>query len=68
MGSGSNCSGSVSYTHLDVYKRQGVTRIRTKLEIHGALSEADKARIIAEVASCPVCEFLSGPSELGKLD
>ena len=49
-------------------RENGVTRIRTKLEIHGALSEADKARIIAEVAFCPVCEILSGPIELGKLD
>ena len=39
-----------------------------QLEIHGALSQADKDRIIAEVASCPVCEILSGPIELGKLD
>ena len=52
----------------EMARENGVTRIRTKLEIHGALSEADKERIIAETASCPVCEILSGPIELGQLD
>ena len=52
----------------EMARENGVTKIRTKLEIHGALSQADKDRIIAEVASCPVCEILSGPIELGKLD
>lgn len=49
-------------------RENGVTKIRAKLEIYGALSQADKERIIAEVASCPVCEILSGPIEPGKLD
>lgn len=52
----------------EMARENGVTKIRTKLEIHGALSQTDKDRIIAEVASCPVCEILSGPIELGKLD
>ena len=52
----------------EMARENGVTKIRAKLEIHGALSQEDKDRIIAEVASCPVCEILSGPIELGKLD
>lgn len=46
----------------EMARENGVTKI------HGALSQEDKDRIIAEVASCPVCEILSGPIELGKLD
>ena len=53
------------YLNRDGLDYESVT---VKLEIHGALSQEDKDRIIAEVASCPVCEILSGPIELGKLD
>lgn len=50
----------------EMARENGVTKIRTKLEIHGALSQADKDRIIAEVASCPVCEILVRPHRTGK--
>ena len=52
----------------EMARENGVTKIRTKLEIHGALSQADKDRIIAEVASCPVCEILSVTLQAAQAD
>lgn len=40
------------------------TRITTGTEITGALSEADRARVLEEVRACPVCQILSGRLEL----
>ncbi len=53
---------------LEMKQTEGVTHILTRMEIVGALSDEDKARITAEVASCPVCSILSGPIQLGRLD
>lgn len=46
----------------EMARENGVTKIRTKLEIHGALSQADKDRIIAEVASCRYARSCPAPS------
>ena len=42
--------GSVSYTHLDVYKRQDVQRLRENLPVAGCLSQkVDKIRVFKNV-------------------
>ena len=52
---------------VDMKVEDGVTHILTKMEITGALAEEEKARIIQEVSSCPVCNILGGPIRLGQL-
>lgn len=53
---------------LEMKQTEGVTHILSPDGDVGALSDEDKARITAEVASCPVCSILSGPIQLGRLD
>ena len=59
--------GAVSYTHLDVYKRQTIANVVRKLEEHGAMeytivvaasaSESAALQYIAPYSGCTMGEY-----------
>jgi len=59
-------NGPVSYTHLDVYKRQTVDRALGRAAVSGRFSEGDLASIISYEASAPA-EFFNRADEEASL-
>lgn len=49
-------------------EKAGVSRFYSDIEIDGALTDADRERIIAEVKSCPVCDTLARTAEFLDLE